>query len=448
MKAMTSTIVKIVIFTVAMLLILILTMQALTRPPSGKLDTFHADFKDASGLKVGDDVRLLGVQVGKVTDIAVKQSSDHRLSNAQVTFSVQRERVLKSEDQLAIRYQNLTGSRFVEVERSSNAGAQPMKAGATFPEKQTQSSFDITTVFVGLKPVLSTLNADDINHLSQSVLAVIQGNGDGLAPLLSSLDKLMAVTNDRQRVLTQLITNLGSVSQSIGGASPGLTGVIKNLELLGRSLASNVDSMREWSDKTSGVVSSTNALLAALGLTPNENPPLDAIVSNAMPIAEQLVNALATLPGIVQLLNEGTKPQANGAVSLKCTNGQAKLPGMMNLFVAGQKVTNATQSELLQPADADGETGSPQSVELGIVGALIAVIILAARRLPVRVPAGHQGVQRRLQGGPGRSESGVDVRVAGISVGKVSGVDLMDDRVRVKFRVDNNIFIATLPPCR
>ena len=36
-------------------------------------------------------------------------------------------------------------------------------------------------------------------------------------------------------------------------------------DVFARTLASNVDSMREWSDKTSGVVSRTNALLEELG---------------------------------------------------------------------------------------------------------------------------------------------------------------------------------------
>ncbi|CAM5389968.1 Virulence factor Mce family protein OS=Tsukamurella paurometabola (strain ATCC 8368 / DSM /CCUG 35730 / CIP 100753 / JCM 10117 / KCTC 9821 / NBRC 16120/ NCIMB 702349 / NCTC 13040) OX=521096 GN=Tpau_1243 PE=4 SV=1 [Tsukamurella paurometabola] len=220
MKSIKSTAIKIAIFAALMILILVLTMQALTRPPAGKLDTFHADFKDVSGLKVGDDVRMLGVQVGKVTDVAVQQSSDHRLSNASVSFTVQRDRKFRADDTLAIRYQNLTGSRFLEVQTNAKSTAPIVQAGTTIDEKQTQPSFDITTVFVGLKPVLSTLNADDINHLSQSVLAVINGNGEGLGPLLGSLDKLMSVTNDRQRVLTQLITNLGSISQTIGGASP------------------------------------------------------------------------------------------------------------------------------------------------------------------------------------------------------------------------------------
>ncbi|GAA1075091.1 MCE family protein [Tsukamurella spumae] len=339
MKSMKATSIKIVAFAAVMIVLLLLVMQALTRPPGGDLSTYHAKFKDVSGLKVGDDVRMLGVQVGKVKDIAVEQSSDHRISNAAVTFSLQNDRKFRADDTLAIRYQNLTGSRFLELQPNPKSTAAQVKPGATIEEKYTQSSFDITTVFVGLKPVLSTLNADDINHLTQSVLSVIQGNGQGLGPLLDSLDKLMTVSNDRQKVLTQLITNLGSVSQSIGGASPGLTKVLQQLDLFARTLASNVDSMRDWSDNTSGVITRTNALLAALGLTRGDNPPLDAIVANAMPLAEQAVNALATLPGIVQLLNEGTKPQAGSAVNLTCTNGQAKLPGMMNLFVAGQKVT-------------------------------------------------------------------------------------------------------------
>jgi phospholipid/cholesterol/gamma-HCH transport system substrate-binding protein len=320
-------------------------MQALTRPPNGDLSTYHAKFKDVSGLKVGDDVRMLGVQVGKVKDIKVEQTkdltkvNDELKSSAAVTFSLQNDRKFRADDTLAIRYQNLTGSRFLELQPNPKSTAAQVKPGSTIEDKFTQSSFDITTVFVGLKPVLSTLNADDINHLTQSVLSVIQGNGQGLGPMLESLDKLMAVSNDRQRVLTQLITNLGSVSQSIGGASPGLTKVLQQLDLFARSLASNIDSMRDWSDKTSGVVTRTNALLAALGLTRSENPPLDAIISNAMPLAEQMVNALATFPGIVQLLNEGTKPEGGSTVSMTCTNGQAKLPGMMNLYVAGQKVT-------------------------------------------------------------------------------------------------------------
>ncbi len=339
MKSIRSTIVKIAIFTVVMLLGLYLTMMALTRPVQGKLDTYHGLFTDVSGLKVGDDVRLLGVQVGKVKSVGIHQSSDHRETDAQVDFTVLDSHRLPSGTKIAIRYQNLTGSRYVDLQTPSQPTGSQIEPGTTFPQSETVASFDITSVFNGLKPVLATLAPDDINHLAQSILSVVQGNGEGIGPVLESVDKLVTVSNDRQTILTTLITNLGQISQQIDGNSPGLVRVLSDLDVLSRTLAAQTDSMREWSDKTSGVVSRTNALFAALGLTPNTNPALDAVIANAMPTAESIVDILADIPGLISLLNSAMDQQTPDSVELKCTHGQASLPGMMNVFVAGQRIT-------------------------------------------------------------------------------------------------------------
>ncbi|GAA4400417.1 MCE family protein [Tsukamurella soli] len=339
MKSIRATIIKVAIFAVVMLLGLVLIMQALTRPVTGKLDSFHGMFKDVSGLKVGDDVRMLGVQVGKVTHVGVKQSADHRDTAAQVDFTVQNSHKLPSGTKLAIRYQNLTGSRYVDLETPAQGGGAPLPSGATFSTSDTIPSFDITSVFNGLKPVLATLATSDINHLAQSILAVVQGNGNGIGPVLESVDKLVSVSNDRQRVLTTLISNLGQISQQIDGNSPGLARVLTDLDVFSRSLAAGSTEIRQWSDTTSGVVRSANGFLAALGLTPDTNPALDAVIANALPTAEQVVDVLADIPGLISLLNSVMAQPTSKDVDLKCTKGQASLPGLMNVFVAGQRIT-------------------------------------------------------------------------------------------------------------
>ncbi|MDF0530306.1 MCE family protein [Tsukamurella sp. 8F] len=340
MKSISTTVVKCVIFALVMLLGLLITMQALTRPVDGKSDSFTGDFKDVSGLKKGDDVRMLGVQVGKINSIDVVQSSDHRETYAQLKFTVSRNHPMPVGTKLAIRYQNLTGTRYVDLQLpKDSANADHIKGGTTFSMDQTTPSFDITGVFNGLKPVLATLAPDDINHLVQSVLAVIQGNGQGIAPVLQSVDKIVGVSNDKQKVLTALISNLGDISKKIDGNSPGLVKVLQDLDVFGRALASNNDSIREWSDQTSGVISRTNALMAALGLTPNSNPALDAVVSNALPSAEQAVNILAMIPNLLNLMNQAFPKPTPGGTVLKCTNGQASLPGLLNVLVAGQRIT-------------------------------------------------------------------------------------------------------------
>ncbi|CAM3880305.1 MlaD family protein [Tsukamurella ocularis] len=77
----------------------------------------------------------------------------------------------------------------------------------------------------------------------------------------------------------------------------------------------------------------------------------------------------------------------------------------------------------------------------GIVGALIAVIILAICGYLFVFQPGTKEYSADFKEAQA-VRSGVDVRVAGISVGSVSGVELLDDRVRVKFRVDKEIFLG------
>jgi len=55
----------------AILLAMLLSFNANALPFIGGGATYHADFSDAGGLKSGDDVRIAGVKVGKVTSLAL-----------------------------------------------------------------------------------------------------------------------------------------------------------------------------------------------------------------------------------------------------------------------------------------------------------------------------------------------------------------------------------------
>ncbi|TWS23764.1 MCE family protein [Tsukamurella sputi] len=77
----------------------------------------------------------------------------------------------------------------------------------------------------------------------------------------------------------------------------------------------------------------------------------------------------------------------------------------------------------------------------GIVGALIAVIVLLICGYLFTFQPGTKEYSADFKEAQA-VRSGVDVRVDGISVGSVSDVKLLDDRVRVKFRVDKDVFIG------
>ncbi len=74
---------------------------------------FKAVFSDATLLNAGDDVRIAGVRVGQVKKVEV-----YDRNRAMVSFNVDRDR-LPDGTQLYIRYRNLTGLRYLGLERGS-----------------------------------------------------------------------------------------------------------------------------------------------------------------------------------------------------------------------------------------------------------------------------------------------------------------------------------------
>src|SRR5690606_30212622 len=101
--------------------------QLVQRPVDGHTVTYTALFTDANGLRIGDDVRLYGVQVGKVEALDL----DGVLARAR--FTVQRDRPVFTNSTVAIKYQNLTGFRYLEIVQPENPDAQrdPDEVSAT-----------------------------------------------------------------------------------------------------------------------------------------------------------------------------------------------------------------------------------------------------------------------------------------------------------------------------
>src|SRR5690606_6756130 len=80
--------------------------NTMTNQVDGKTKKLSATFSNVSGLRVGDDVRISGVKVGRVEGVKVK---DNHL--AEVTFTVQAKQQVSDTTRLEMRYQNLLGQK-------------------------------------------------------------------------------------------------------------------------------------------------------------------------------------------------------------------------------------------------------------------------------------------------------------------------------------------------
>jgi phospholipid/cholesterol/gamma-HCH transport system substrate-binding protein len=186
-------------------------------------NAYNAVFSDVSGLKEGDDVRAVGVAVGRVQ--RVQRLPDNTIK---VEFTLESQVHLTADAQGVIRYKNLVGDRFMEVDQGQ--AGQLLSAGGTIPVSQTRPALDLDALYNGFTPLFEGLNPQQINQLSASLIATLQGQGGAVGQLLSDVGSFTTSLADRDALIGQLITNLNTVAGAVNARAPELSQLVDQLQ--------------------------------------------------------------------------------------------------------------------------------------------------------------------------------------------------------------------------
>jgi phospholipid/cholesterol/gamma-HCH transport system substrate-binding protein len=248
--------VKLVVFiivTTALTLVLGATIGnvavANTRP-------YHAVFADATGLNAGDDVRIAGVRVGQVKSVKVV---DKRY--ADVTFAVQKKIQLLASTNVAVRYLNLVGQRYLALSERPGNG-EILKKNAVIPLTQTTPPLDLTALFNGFKPLFRALTPQDVNSLSYEVIQVLQGEGGTVDQLLAHTASLTNTIADRDHVVGEVVSNLNVVLTTVAQRDQGLSELLLQLQRLVSGLSGDRDIIATSVGRIDALAGSTASLLA------------------------------------------------------------------------------------------------------------------------------------------------------------------------------------------
>ncbi|WP_348537427.1 MCE family protein [Nocardia cyriacigeorgica] len=322
---------RLAVFAVVVTVLLGMIVTAINRPVDEPTVGYRAVFTDVNGLRTGDDVRVHGVAVGKVEAIAL------RGNQAEVRFELAESTPIFDNTELAVRYQSLVGQRYIDLRHAPEPGVR-LGAGATIGVEHTVPSFDITRLFNGLKPVLATLSPEALNRFTESMLAVIEGNGSGIGPALDAIADLSAYVTDRQHVITTLVRNLSEISDTIGGRSAPLITLLGNVADIFDSLQRNVVGLIDFALTAPPVLRPANSLLATIGFTENDNPDIENILRLLIPSPEAVVDVLGRLPAALAALDAAIAQQIPGS-SPVCSKGPAPTPPPLQILFAGQGVS-------------------------------------------------------------------------------------------------------------
>ncbi|OHV06226.1 MlaD family protein [Mycobacterium talmoniae] len=323
--------------------LLIVISNVIRQPVSGETRIFSADFTDVSGLHEGADVRVRGVRVGKVQELALKREGEQTVSN--IKFTMERRYSIVPETRLAVKFQALTGLRYIDVAGAAEGAAANQITSV--PTSMTVPSFDVTVLFNGLQPVLATLDPSEINTFTDNVATFLAGDGDGLGPMLDSIKRLTALVSDREAVIATIVRNLGRVAEGVRGKSDALPKILDQVKIVADSAMLVLDEFRKSQIYGPAFTSEVDRLLRAMGLdsgewtVPNYKPGWDPekAIDKAITNLYNEMDGVKRIPVVWENIPE---PPVAGAPA-PCSKGPAQLPLPMDVLLNGRKVVICNQ---------------------------------------------------------------------------------------------------------
>lgn len=323
------TMLKVSIFTVAMLLVAAMLVVVFGEFRFASENGYHATFSQASRLKAGQDVRIAGVPVGTVN--AVKLNPDNTVD---VAFDINKRYQLYTSSQAKVRYENLVGDRYLEI-TSGPGELRKLPPGATIPQQNTQPALDLDALLGGLRPVLKGLDGNKVNEISNAVIEMLQGQGGALANMLTSTSAFTQNLAARDQLIGDVITNLNTVLGTVDEKGAQFDASVDELQKL-------ISGLSEGRDPIAGAIgplaSAENDLTDMLE---KSRRPLQGVIENARPLAQRLDERKADVNKVIE-------PLAENYLRL---NGLGAYGSFFNIYYCSirMKVNGPAGSDILIP---------------------------------------------------------------------------------------------------
>lgn len=248
-------------------------------PLIGGGHTYAVAFSEASGLKSGDEVRIAGVKVGKVTSVDL--AGDH----VRVEVRLDRGVALGSQTGASIRIKTILGQKFLSLEP---AGTGRLAPGSEIPLSRTVSAYDVVEAFSDLSTTVEAVDTVQLAEALDVLAETFEDSPEEVQASLRGLSRLSQTVASRDAELRELLGHAAGVSQVLSERNEELVTLVRQGDLLLREIEKRREVIHQ-------LLVSTAALAEELTRLVQEN-------------REQIQPALQQLQSVVEVLQRN---QAN-----------------------------------------------------------------------------------------------------------------------------------------
>lgn len=314
------------VFLVAAIVVTWMVHTTLQRGVPGATHTYSALFTDVSGLRVGDDVRMAGVRVGRVESIEIEGTL------AAVGFEVQADQVVYRNTEVSVTYQNLIGQRYLGLSLADPVPAEPLRPGARIPVERTEPSFDLSGLLNGFQPLFGLLDPRDVDNLTSALLRALQGEDSAIPVLVAQTATLAQSFAGPDEILGTIVDNLSRVVGDLARQNGDFRTVVTQTRRIFDGLDARRDALLDQTARIATVVD--RAAQVVQGASPSLNRFVDRDPGFSQHFVDHKDNFAylgANLPVLLQSL---ARIVDNGAYlnAYLCDIGVSMVPGVNPLI--------------------------------------------------------------------------------------------------------------------
>ncbi|WP_137724901.1 MCE family protein [Prescottella subtropica] len=257
--------------------VLLATMSAFfldSLPIVGAANRYTAEFSEAAGLKSGNEVRVAGVKVGKVTGVGL--DGDRVL----VTFQT-KDAWVGDQTTASIQIKTILGQKYLSLDPR---GTEVLAPGVRIPLERTTSPYDVIDAFSDAATTLEEIDTTQLASSFEVLSQAFEGTPDEIRASLDGVARLSETVAKRDQELKHLFGATKQTSQILADRSEQFEKILAN----GGTLLAELNTRQE-------------AIAQLLTSTQTLSRELAGLVADN---EAQITPALTQLQGVIDILNE------------------------------------------------------------------------------------------------------------------------------------------------
>ncbi len=279
---------------------------------------YQALFTEAGGLTPGNDVKISGVKVGTVSNVALQKG------RALVTFALDGKVRLGATTTAHIRTGTLLGERILTVEPS---GSGRMHALDMIPQSRTSSPYSLTEAVSDFTGNTAGTDTATLSQSLDTLSETIDRIAPQLGPTFTGLTRLSQAVNERNEHLGELLKSAADVTGVLSARSAQVNTLLLNAN-----------------DLTGMLNDRRSAIVNLLANTSALSQQLTAMVHDNEAKLSPTLQKLNDVTAVLEKNNDNITQALNGLAKYQVTQGESVNNGFFyNAFVANLIPGQSTQ---------------------------------------------------------------------------------------------------------